>query len=195
MSGSGSTGRTSGIATCCCSGACSALTSSMLIIYMRNSKSCTPRTPPRISSRNRNVAHFWLRRQFREMDSQESILKFRPCALVIDGNPDGDLAVEPSMEPLDAQIRRHLAVRRFLPLMSGNHQDAVIPRQLKIGSIDSWRFYENDDLRLAFANIDHCRPRRTLAWLGLEFEIHNYSRIFRRSLSSLMNSWTSLKSR
>src|SRR5688572_26648673 len=96
--------------------------------------------------------------------------------------------------PLDAEVRRDASLR-LLPLEAGNNEHAVIPRELHVGAVHAGHFNEDNDLRRAFTNVDTWSPRCALTWLDLEFEEHTYSRGFRRPLSSLMNSWTSLKSR
>src|SRR5436309_2538493 len=132
MSGSGSTGRTSGIVISC-SGGCSVLTSSMFIIYMRTPNRRTSRSefhrPADLLpvSENRDIARFRLRPQFREVDPQEAVLELPPGTLVIDTNVDCDLTAELPMEPLDAQVRRHTGGRRLLTLLAGDNQHAVIP--------------------------------------------------------------------
>src|SRR5205814_10375617 len=96
---------------------------------------------------------------------------------------------------LDAQVCRDTLTGGPLPFDSGDDQRAVVPGKLHIGTLHARHFDEDDDFICAFADVHRRTPRCALPWLLFEFEVHDYSRFFSKSFSSLINSWTSLKSR
>src|SRR3954464_2772519 len=109
-SGSGKTGRTSGIVICCCSGAWSTFTSSMLIIYMpahREPQEAQPITTASLSpcfvSNNGNRCDFRLS-SLRQMNFHQAVFQFCFCALVIDWNAQCYITPEMAIRAFDAQV-------------------------------------------------------------------------------------------
>src|SRR5215467_12166311 len=123
MSGMGSTGKTSGIVICCCSGVCSALTSSMLIIYMLRPRAmhagkfsvflCLLWLFVALQYRYRRDIRFV---PLRKMDLQQPVPQLGFRIFVVDRDLDRNFSSKMAIGALDAVVCFNTTARRALSL-------------------------------------------------------------------------------
>src|SRR5690348_265233 len=107
---------------------------------------------------------------------------------VVNRDFDGDFPAEMSVSTLHAKICGSAFILTLLAFDSGNNKDTIVPGKLHVRSVDAGHLDKNQNFVRALANIDRGAPCSALAGTFLKFEVHNYSRFFSRSFSSLMNS-------